>query len=131
MATKNRREVDEDDGNATPKFRLDSSQLKPPQPHIFDLPGIVEIRRLALCLDSDQASISDFGERLATHRGLSRYVVAVANHTAALSKSTLRAQSAVREDSAIREPTHAAAFLGLRGLRRLLTPLTVESSVDT
>jgi len=130
MATTNRREIDEDDAKATPKFRVDGSQLKPPPPHAFDLPKTVEIRRLALCLDSDEASISDFGERLASHQGLSRYVIAVANHTAALSKSTARAASAIREDSVIREPTHAAAFLGLRGLRRVLNSLTVESSVD-
>ena len=130
MATKNKRDIDDDDTKATPRFRVDAAQFKPPPPHTFDLPGIVEIRRLALCLDGEEVNISDFGERLASHQGLSRYVIAVANHTAALSKSSVRAASAVREDSVIREPTHAAAFLGLRGLRRVLDTLTVESSVD-
>ncbi len=130
MAASNRGDIDEDDGRASPRFRLDATQLNPPSPHIFDLPEISDIKRLELCLDREEMSISDFGQRLASFRGLSQYVIAIANHTASLSRKTVHQESDVRPESVIREPTHAAAFLGLRGLRRVLNPLTLESPVD-
>ncbi|MCP4785849.1 MAG: hypothetical protein GY903_05965 [Fuerstiella sp.] len=132
MATTNSVNIDEENGKATPRFRLDPLQLERPAPHIFDLPATRDIQRLALCLDREEMSISDFGERLASYDGLSQYVIAVANHTAAVARSTVRAQSprreesAERRDSGISEPTHAAAFLGLRGLRNVLSPLAEE-----
>ncbi len=129
-------DIDDKDDKATPRFRVDQSRLEPPPSHVFDLPDVGDIQRLTRWLEDDGCSISDFGERLARHGGLSRYVIAVANHTAALAKFTvhtefgLHTESAVRAESGIRDPTHAAAFLGMRGLQRVLQPLTVESSTN-
>jgi len=90
----------------------------PPSPHAFELPERIEIERLAKWLDGHEININEFGIRLASHDGLSRYVIAMANH------------SALSADSAICEPTHAAAFLGQKALRRLLSPLAVEATAD-
>lgn len=119
MVTNNTGHLSEVDGHASSRLRVDVAHTKAPSPHIFELPDISDIRRLVRWLDSEETSISDFGERLARYDGLSRYVVAMANHSAA------------HPESSIRVPTHAAAFLGLSGLKRVLTPLTVESSVET
>jgi hypothetical protein len=118
MDTENRAALDEHEGEAAPRVRLDSAQFAPPSPHAFDLPDRGEMERLSKWLDGHEININEFGERLARHDGLSRYVIAVANH------------SAQNADSAICEPTHAAAFLGQRALQRLLSPLAVESPAD-
>lgn len=97
-----------------PKYRIDRAELAPPKPHVFNLPDASDIRRLARWLDRDDLTLHEFGEKLAKYPGLSRYVIAVANY------------SAVRRESMIREPVHAAAFLGIAGLKRILSPLTVE-----
>jgi hypothetical protein len=118
MDTNNQPHPDEHDDDATSMVRVDSAQLAPPSPHTFNLPDRVEIERLTKWLDGHEININEFGVRLASHDGLSRYVIAVANH------------SALNADSAICEPTHAAAFLGQRALRRLLSPLAVEPPAD-
>ncbi|MCP4170411.1 MAG: hypothetical protein GY758_06515 [Fuerstiella sp.] len=117
MDTEYRTDSDEDCGEVT-TVRFDSAQLAPPSPHAFDLPETFEMKRLARWLEGHEINLNEFGERLSSYDGLSRYVVAVANHSAA---------SAV---SAISEPTHAAAFLGQRTLRRLLSPLAMEPTAD-
>ena len=99
---------------ATPKFRIDAPELTLPKPHAFDLPQAADIRRLAKWLERDDVTLGEFGEKLARYPGLSRYVIAFANY------------SAVRREGVIREPVHAAAFLGVSSLRRILEPLTTE-----
>ena len=118
MDTKNLADPDELDGEASSTVRVDSAQLAPPSPHAFELPERSEIERLTKWLDGHEINLNEFGVRLASHDGLSRYVIAVANH------------SALSADSAICEPTHAAAFLGQKALRRLLRPLAVEATAD-
>lgn len=118
MNTEYRTDMKDDGSDASARVRLDSAQPAPPSPHVFDLPDIREIQHLTRWLDGNEINISEFGERLAGHDGLSRYVIAVANYSAASA------------ESAIREPTHAAAFLGQRALRRLLSPLAEKSASD-
>ena len=99
---------------SAPKLRIDRAELAPPKPHVFDLPAASDIRRLARWLDRDDLTLQEFGEKLTRYPGLSRYVIAVANH------------HSVRQEAMIREPVHASAFLGITRLQRLLEPLTVE-----
>ena len=100
MDTENRAALDEHEGEAAPRVRLDSAQFAPPSPHAFDLPDRGKIERLSKWLDGHEININEFGERLARHDGL--------NH------------SALDADLLICKPTHAAAFLGQRALRHSL-----------
>lgn len=101
----------QESNKATPKFRIDSAEKSAPTPHAFQLPEQSDISRLARWLDRDDLTLHDFGERLSRYPGLSRYIIAVANH------------SIRRQEGVISEPVHAAAFLGISGLRRVFEPL--------
>lgn len=97
------------------KIRIDKAELAAPKPHAFQLPDASDIRRLARWLDRDDLAINEFGEKLSRYPGLSRYIVAVANHKAA------------HREAMIREPVHASAYLGINGLQQILSPLTTET----
>ncbi len=99
---------------STPKFRVDGAELKPPTPHAFQLPNTSEIRRLNRWLQSEDITLQEFGEKLAQYGGLGRYVVAIANHRGR------------HRETMIRQPVHAAAFLGISGLQKILEPLAEE-----
>jgi len=99
---------------STPKYRLDGAELKPPTPHAFTLPNTSEIRRLNRWLQHEDLTLQEFGEKLAQYGGLGRYVVAIANHRGR------------HRETSIREPVHAAAFLGISGLQKILEPLIEE-----
>ncbi|MCA9051328.1 MAG: hypothetical protein KDA89_21470 [Planctomycetaceae bacterium] len=105
---------DEEEGKATPRFRVDAAHDPPPTPHLYTLPAPADIRRLALWLERDDVTMNEFGEKLGRYSGLSRYVIAHANWTTR------------NRDHNIHSPTHAAAFLGSRRLQNLLQPLAAE-----
>ncbi|APZ92629.1 hypothetical protein [Fuerstiella marisgermanici] len=96
------------------KYRVDGAELKPPTPHAFTLPNTSEIRRLNRWLQHEDLTLQEFGEKLAQYGGLGRYVVAIANHRGR------------HRETSIREPVHAAAFLGISGLQKILEPLIEE-----
>lgn len=107
--------VDTRESGATPRFRVDGAELRPPTPHAFALPASSEIRLLTMWLLREDVTLSEFGERLSKFGGLSRYVCAVANYRGR------------RHEVMIRNPVHASAYLGIRGLQEILEPLVADN----